>query len=570
MDTTITDTDKWSCRELAAILPAYGVEEAVICPGTRNAPLIMAFSRCGRLQLSSVVDERSAAFIALGKALVSRRPVAVICTSGTALLNFAPAVAEAYYRHVPLIVISADRPQEWIGQDDSQTIRQPDALREFTLRRFHLDGNPASETSRWHVNRMICEGMLAATGHCPGPVHFNVAIGEPIPSVADVTPLSPRIISRIDSASDISTDTARQLASELRGRRIMIVAGFLPPDATLHRALVRISAIPSVTILAEQTANLNDPRFINVVDETLFLNPGSEQLRPDVIISLGGSLVSATLKNYLRTSGAEHWLVGFYPEDAPDCFMSLSRVIGASPALFFRRLASAMQPLASISSDFAESWRRFSRAAAETAVAAMPNDWCDLTAIRTVINRIPRKYNLQLSNGMTLRYALMQPMYAVHRVDCNRGVSGIDGSVSTAVGASTAYPGTTLLITGDMSAQYDMAAFYSGLLTPRFKVVVIANGDGGIFRVIRNTRHLPEMEPYLAATVRFPARQIAESAGIAFFEASSLSELTAVLPGFFAESDRPAMLVILTSSADSAAVTREFYKRLKNTITSHE
>ena len=563
MDTTITDTDKWTCRELAALLPAYGVEEAVICPGTRNAPITMAFSRCGSLKLTSVVDERSAAFIALGKASVSRRPVAVVCTSGTALLNFAPAVAEAYYRHVPLIVISADRPQEWIDQDDSQTIRQPEALREFTLRRYHLDGNPLTGLAQWHVNRMICEGMLAATGHCQGPVHFNVAIGEPIPSSADVLPLSPRIISRIDSAGDISTDTAQQLASELRGKRIMIVAGFLPPDATLHRALVRLSAIPSVTILAEQTANLNDPRFINVVDETLFLHPGADDLRPDVIISFGGSLVSATLKNFLRKSEAEHWLVGFYPDDAPDCFMSLTRVIGASPALFFRRLASAMQPLASVPSDFAQSWRLFSSKATDAAAAALPGEWCDLTAVRTVISHIPRKYNLQLSNGMTLRYALMQTMHGLHSVDCNRGVSGIDGSVSTAVGASTAYPGTTLLITGDMSAQYDMAAFYSGLLTPRFKVIVIANGDGGIFRVIRNTRHLPEMEPYLAATVRFPARQIAESAGITFFEASSIQELTAVLPRFFAESESPAMLVILTSSADSAAITREFYKRLK-------
>lgn len=143
-------TDKISCNILVAMLVNHGVKEAVISPGSRNAPMVVALSRCPSIKTTVVVDERSAAFIALGKSAISASPVALLCTSGTAVLNYAPAVAEAYYRQIPLIVISADRPMEWIDQDDSQTLRQYEALAIMSS---------AVTMFRLIAVRTICNGM---------------------------------------------------------------------------------------------------------------------------------------------------------------------------------------------------------------------------------------------------------------------------------------------------------------------------------------------------------------------------------------------------------------------------
>ena len=171
-------TSKIACNILVDVLAAQGIRKFVVSPGSRNAPIIVALSRRDDVVKHVIVDERSAAFVALGIAQQSGEAVGIVCTSGTALLNYAPAVAEAYYQKLPLIVISADRPREWIDQDDSQTIRQYEALSQFVKKSYDLPARCDDATAQWYVNRMVNDAVIEATGGQPAPVHINLQLDE--------------------------------------------------------------------------------------------------------------------------------------------------------------------------------------------------------------------------------------------------------------------------------------------------------------------------------------------------------------------------------------------------------
>lgn len=557
-------TDKESCLILVSLLEAHGVKRAVVSPGSRNAPLLVAMERSGTLETTVVVDERSAAFVALGLSAITGEPVAIVCTSGTALLNYAPAVAEAYYRKIPLIVISADRPMEWIDQDDSQTLRQFEALSHYVKRSYDIPARCGDENSRWYCNRVINDALtLAVTGRT-GPVHINMQLDEPLGRLADHKTGRERVIDCVSPRADLSVCEARSLGDSIASPcRVLVVGGFIAPDEKLNRALVKLSRKPNVTVMCENISNLHCDSFIDTIDNVLsVMSPHEmEAMRPDIVITFGGAIVSRMIKRYLREyAPARHWHVGV-TENTIDCFRSLTTRVEMSPGIFFTQLASAMQPH-NHPSDYSSRWTKFrvrARAAHDAYVAAAP--WSDLKAFDAIYRRLPQGWNMQFSNGTPIRYAQLFSSYKLHRCDCNRGVSGIDGCTSTAVGASMGYGGTTLLVTGDMSAQYDVGALACRALSPRFKMIVMCNGGGGIFRFIGSTSALPECERYFAASADFPARQLAEAYGFAFFEASDEASLNSCWRAFADESARPAMLAVHTPLQLSADILRGYFTR---------
>lgn len=555
------------CRCLALLLEEHGVRRAVVSPGSRNAPLLIAFSRRAGIELDVVVDERSAAFIALGYALIAREPVALVCTSGTALLNYGPAIAEAFYRKVPLIVVSADRPHEWIGQDDSQTIVQPGALSNYVKRSYNLpveqDGNGI-----WYVNRVVNDAMIAAlSGRC-GPVHINVQLDDPLGEMSsDIDDREDRSLSRkiefIRPDMQISTQRARTLGRNLASPvKVMIVAGFLPPDKTLNKALNRLAGLPNFVVLTETISNLHGPRFIGNIDSALSSIKDDKDLVmvPDVVISLGGAIVSRHIKQFLRRHEIkEHWHVG-ETEDTVDCFRQLTRRIEIAPEVFFPQLASAMQPHRS-ECDYAGRWEILkNRADSMTQSYSNNAPWSDLKAFATLIPLIPRRWNVQYSNGTSIRYAQIFGNHEYHRCDCNRGVSGIDGCTSTAIGASMAYaPETTLLITGDMSFRYDISALVSEQLSPNFKIIVIDNGGGGIFRFITSTSALDVRERLFCNPRELKYGDLFKSFGFEFFEAHDEASLLGEFRKFAMTDSAPAALLICTPAELSAEVLKGYF-----------
>lgn len=557
----ITTTTKSVCRNLAALLSAHGVRRAVVSPGSRNAPLIVALNRQPDIALTEVVDERSAAFVALGMAARSGEPVAICCTSGSALLNYAPALAEAFYRHVPLVAVSADRPSEWIDQADSQTMRQCGSLSSVTKKCVDI----AVDASESVSDRLVNEAVLSALQEPRGPVHINVQLAPPLGRTGEAE-VGPRVIRMMEPRGDLRYEQVRALGEELSGRRILIVAGGCAPSPRLHRALGRMASMPDVVVTGEPTSNLHVSGLVGDIDSLLasVTDDVAGSFYPDVVISFGLPVVSTRLKSWLRAApeSMEHWVLG-YDSLTADTFRHLTMRINTDPAVFLSQLAGALK------SD-ATSYRDSMGAAYLTAVrnrndllGRMP--WADFMAVGRLLRLAARKgWDVELSNGMTVRYAALFDNSGIHRMSANRGISGIEGSTSTAVGAALASQHPTLLITGDTSAFYDIAGLASTDLPSGFRIAIIDNEGGNIFRIVANTRSLDEREQFLAChkSVGVSWADVARSYRLDFFEASSFVEFDSVAAEFAAPG-RPAMLVVHTDGPESAKLYQQYFNNLK-------
>ena len=574
----VINTSNVYCRQIIELMFAHGVRTAYCSPGSRNTPLLLAADACRELAKRVVVDERSAAFQAYGCALVEKRPVALICTSGTAVLDYAPAVAEAYYSGIPLIVVSADRPREWIDQDDSQTIRQYGVLDHFVKGSYDVRAIPEgsareyTEEVMWTVNRTVNEAMLKALDGKPGPVHINVQLSEPLGGLEEMDSalMSERTVMLASQAESLSQEALRQLADVAAGAKILLVAGFLPPDHRLDRAVRMFASYPNVTVMAETLANLHDPQPLSTMVDSVLCDMTEEQkreMRPDLVISMGGALISRMLKQYLRDYPPRfHWSIG-HSNYFCDCFKALTHRIDVAAAPFLRQLSGAMRKTRRVAeAGYAARWlelRKRSLSLSREYIDRSP--WSDLKALDYVLTN-GRFDNIFVSNGTAVRYSQLIP-HSSHAEYCNRGVSGIDGSTSTAVGGAWAYKGTTCLISGDISWLYDSGASALGDMPYDMRIVVLENSGGGIFRFIKSTSGIPEekLERYFCVNDLPQIADIAEAYGIDTMTVADMDQLRSGMQWLAERSDFPRLLVVSTPPKESAEVlTRYFNKRSTN------
>lgn len=328
-DHTLTSA-KPSAVYAARLCRDYGIRKVFASPGSRNSPLLLALEAEPDLDIEMVVDERSAAFMALGYARRSLDPVAVCCTSGSALLNYLPAIAEAYYDGEPIIVLSADRPEAWIDQDDSQTIHQRNALEPYVVDSVDVpDLEYASEDERWRAERDMTGAFIeGCLGRICGPVHINLRFDTPLSATVPAAEApAPRKVRFITPPPLLPTAEARALGASLASPcKVLIVAGFMHPSQKLNKAITRLAALPNVAVIAEPAANLHCPAAINEVDTVLgSMDEATRRIMaPDVVISIGGALVSRHLKTFIRTlRPSQHWHVGV-TRAVVDCFKALT------------------------------------------------------------------------------------------------------------------------------------------------------------------------------------------------------------------------------------------------------
>ena len=521
--------------ELAALMAAHGVTDAVVCAGARNAPLSHTLAACPAIRCVPLVDERSAAFTAIGMSQATGRPVAVCCTSGSAVLDMAPAVAEAFYQQVPLLVISADRPRAWIGQMDAQTMEQPGALRTVVKHEVSLP-EPHDEETLWHCNRLINEALMALTAGAPGPVHVNIPIGEPLYDFSAPALPEPRVIRR-HAVRGFAMD--EEIAAEwTASSRPMVVVGQLAPghglDAPL-RALARAGCL----VVIEQLSNLAGLRgHANVVDraEALLAAPslagtGEEaaRLAPDLVITLGGHVVSKRLKLFLRrVSPRGHWHVS--PEGAAaDLFQRLTRVVEAPALPVLEALAAA--PRAGSDRGFLEAWGARCERARKRARAHAFAEFCDAQVMGRFLSRMPADASLQLGNSMPLRNAEFSDLPEGTRVFCNRGVNGIDGSLSVAAGYASLSGRLTFCALGDLSFFYDANALWRERVPDNLRVLLFNNGGGAIFHS-RPGLVSPYRDRFIAGANARAANYLAMDAGMDYISVCDLAGLDIALDRF--------------------------------------
>lgn len=559
------DTAKKYCSILFDILEARGLSDVVCSPGSRNVPLLIAAAAHQNLRKHFVVDERSAAFLGLGLSLVGQKPVALVCTSGTALLNYAPAVAEAFYQGLPLIVISADRPIQWIDQDDSQTLRQDGAIDNFVKKSFSLPALGENDPEMiWYAQRIINEAFLCAMSGKKGPVHINLHISEPLNKIIE-TNSDTGIIENFEADTFADKEWFKAWARDLMVSKVMLVAGFNVPDSRLQKAILDFSKFPNVVVMAETISNLHLEPQSYMVDSVLTAYPPHylDDFAPDIIISLGGALVSRKLKEYLRRNAhkCSHWAVG-YSNTFSDPFFSLSRRYQLDPIRFFRSLNAGLNSLLRKGEVIANSYRSVWYSLREKAASVKNHfiyeaPWSELKAFEVILNSLPLNYNLCLSNGTSVRYAQIIPYALPHASFCNRGVSGIDGSLSTAIGAAMGYKGPTLLISGDLSLAYDIGALGIHSVPQNFKIIVINNQGGGIFRFIPSTSSLDILEKYLCQPPLLPLSELSSGYGWHYLNCDSLESLEKALPRFLSSASK-AILEVKCDGISSAALLRDY------------
>jgi 2-succinyl-5-enolpyruvyl-6-hydroxy-3-cyclohexene-1-carboxylate synthase len=332
-------SDKPIAQMLAAIAAAKGMKYAVISSGSRNAPLAIAFDAQKEIECLSIIDERSAAFFALGIAQQTNSPVAIICTSGSAALNYAPAIAEAYYQNIPLIVITADRPPEWIDQDDGQTINQQNIYSNYCKASFNLPVEPSHSDDLWYAQRAISEAFNTATERGnEGPVHLNVPLREPLYKEVEKIEVAYKIIDAPTIQKHLSKETEKKLLDVWNNAKSkMLICGLHKPDKELNKILANLANGASVAVMTESTSNMQDAKFIHNIDSVMdsMDENTKKSFQPGLLITLGGPVTSKKLKTYLRKyKPLQHWHISASASHT-DTFQSLTNVLAVDEKYFF-------------------------------------------------------------------------------------------------------------------------------------------------------------------------------------------------------------------------------------------
>lgn len=555
---------------LAEILVAKGISHVVASPGSRNAPAMVVFNRKPGLKVKSIADERSAGFYALGMAQQLNEPVALLCTSGTAALNYAPSLAEAYYQKVPLLVITADRPEAWIDQGDGQTIRQRNIFAGYVRKSFHLPHQINDAESLWHFKRLTSEAIDRTTFPASGPVHLNLPLSEPL---YDIEWSEEQIPIKIPSVAATETRVNEETMQELS--RIwnatpskIILAGQMNTDAELSLLLTQITDDASVALLSETTSNLNVSNAISCIDRAIE-GIGTDEIgdySPNLLLTIGGAVVSKKIKSLFRKmKPAHHWHINADTDDFHlDTYQSLTQTIPVSAKIFLQQL---LAQTIKTESSFKKLWLDRNHCHEERHrlfMKAAP--FSDLKVYETLFREMPQTGELHLANSTPVRYGQLFEEASRYTTWSNRGTSGIDGCVSTAAGAAEICPKTTTVITGDIGFFYDSNALWNSHLSPRLRIIVINNGGGNIFRVIPGPDQYEELENYIETSHNLNAEGLANNFGVNYYSAHSPEELESVLSPFYKqqENNKPALLEVFTENKLSAQVLNDYFKFIRS------
>lgn len=557
-----------------------GLTHVVICPGSRNAPLTISFDEHPDIQCFLIHDERSAAFFAMGMALQIQEPVAVVCTSGSAVLNYFPAVAEAFYQNIPLVVISADRPAEWINHGDGQTIMQDHVFGRHVLGFEQLSDADESENHQIQIATRTHDLLRKAMGNSRGPAHFNFALEEPLYGTREVgfdetqasTPLSHREDSFDISQAEFSVEAPQAERSRSlteiwsQATKKMVLIGQMPKNEALLQELKTLADDPSVLIMVENTSNLYDLRFVHCVDRTIeHLDKNNATFIPEILVTLGGAIVSKKIKTLLRNWPIQaHWRVGYdFPE--MDTYRKLTASFEMKPTTFIRKLNEAPRNTAH---SYAPKWKALDFQRQERTIdfcEAAP--WSDLKVFHLLLDCLPENSTLHLGNSSVVRYAqLFDPISSVV-YQSNRGTSGIDGSMSTAAGAAAMDTDCWHVhFTGDISFFYDSNALWNQHLTPNLRIFVINNSGGGIFKIIPGPKSTAQYEKYFVAKHEHSAEHICKAFDVDYFKATNEAELLEKMETFYThEADgRPKLMEIFTDSGVNDGVLEGYFGSLKN------
>ena len=563
--------------------------DVVISPGSRNVPLAIGFASNKKFKCYSIVDERSAAFFALGLSQKSKKPTILICTSGSALLNYYPALAEAYYSEIPLIILSADRPEYKINIGDGQTINQSNVFEKNILYSNSLkqDCSHATEEiiksnlqkivndkadyskieklqkSIQKNNEEIIEIAFNLSINKMQPVHLNVPMEEPLYEFNDSPSISVKVKKKTEKKLSL-TDLDNFYKAINKASKIMILIGVSDGNILSKKSIQKINSCSSIIVMKEHTSNVFNESFISNIDRLigpieLQSNSDSlfDELSPEIVISLGGMIVSKKIKSFLRNyKPRKHFHIG--NNISKDSFYSGVEHINTTANKFFENI-----DLNKSDSKYFEKWNQldYSKLDLHNRYMKVIN-FSDLKVFEILTNWIPKKYNIQVANSTPIRYFQLFDLKNKNMMFANRGTSGIDGSTSTAIGSSVQNDSPVLLVTGDLSFFYDVNALWNNHIPKNFRIIIINNSGGGIFKILPGFKENNLFSEFIETQHNLSARLIAKMFNFNYTRVSTKFGLNLYLRTFFKNSKKPKILEIKTSSVKSTKILKEYFRYL--------
>ena len=466
-----------------------------------------------------------------------------------------------------MIVITADRPEEWVNQGDGQTIVQKDVFKNHILFSETLPENKQDVISEWLIKRIVGEGISCLKGGRIGPIHYNVPLSEPLYDQLELDQFNePVTLQKIVLSAHLNESQKEALQNTWRqSTKKMVLVGQHKPDLHIQNLLNQLSKDPSVIILTEHTSNMYLEKAISTIDLTLERIELSTQFdyRPEILVVLGGAIVSKRIKTLLRKFQPDMtWKVGY---DFPfmDTYQSLNQTFEMNPIDFIATFVSL-----ETKSDYAESWFSLQATASKLATEFLDGleSLSDLKVVEQVVGRIPENSHLHLANSSVIRYALLMNPSSKITYWCNRGTSGIDGSSSTACGSAIiAKTELHTLITGDISFFYDSNAFWNNLKLPNLRVILINNGGGGIFKIIPGPDTTEELDDFFVYDQKYSAEHVCKSFNLKYTSIHELSQLNTELSSFFDEDidGHPKLMEVFTPKEENSKILTNYFKFLK-------
>ncbi len=571
---------KESIARLVKICAIKGIKYVVISPGSRNAALTLSFAEDPRFDCLNIADERVAAFFAMGIAQKTKQPVILCCTSGTAALNYAPAIAEAYHQKIPLLILTADRPIEWIDQRAGQTMKQKNLYANYIKKSFELFEEPKQQEHLWFNDRIVNEAINISTTGSHGPVHINVPMREPLYELVPASTFAdPKIINKPKLKLELSILALSEIRKEWAGyKSVLVIVGQRDHDPSFDKAIDLLAQLPQVIVLTETTSNVQSQHVLPSIDRVIDSIDSSEygDFTPALVISCGAAIVSKKIRFMLRQMDVTaHWHVDA-DDGYIDTYQALTRLISVEAEDLFTTLVQeevvgyeavgreAVDPEAN---RFKSIWLdREEHTKSRHTAYLKQSVWSDLQVISDVLAAIPAGV-LHLSSSTPIRYAQL----FAHRSDllykCNRGVSGIDGCTSTAAGYAYVHDGWVTLITGDLAFFYDSNGLWHPHLDPKLRIIMINNEGGNIFRYVNGPDKTKHLEQHFEATHQTSAKLLAETYGVGYFRADDRSSLQTGIKELFDESlDCAAVLEVYTPRTENIDILKDYFQFLKKNI----
>ncbi len=549
-------SSKRSIQILTHLLKEYGIFNIVISPGSRNAPLAIHFSETDELNCYSIVDERSAGFVGLGMAKSEKKPVALTCTSGSAAANYYPAVTEAFYQNVPLLLLTADRPADYTDIFDGQTIRQKNLFQQHSYGDFQLlEDNEAGADDE---NFALIKKAIELCFEKQGPVHINIPLSEPLYEMVSEVPNYPSVEKTIQKKN---YELPSNLAADWNlFKRILILVGTGDKSEELEMQLSQMVKNHSVVVLTEANSNLNNEKFFSHIDRyiTHFSEEDFKTYAPDLLITVGQNVVSKRVKQFLRKAHPKnHWHIDEVWQ--PDTYFSLTQKIETKPELFFSKLLNFAKLEPQPYFNLWDSLR--DKKDLKHKEYCLKTGYSDFKIFETLAQKLPENINLHFSNSSAIRYAQLFD-FQKHKVYCNRGTSGIDGCTSTAMGYAMRNPNQTVLVTGELSFFYDINGLWNNYIPPYTRIIVINNGGGDIFKIIPGPSETNALDEFILTKHHRNAELLAKNFGFSYTKVEDEDTLLRVTDNFFKPDAKPKLLEIDTTEVDNAEILKKYFEFL--------